>query len=38
MSPASGARTMARYMIDHKLTHYLQWFPGKENPVADVLS
>ena len=25
-------------MIDHKLTHYSQWFPGKENPVADVLS
>ena len=32
------ARTMARYMIDHELTHYSQWFPGKENSVADVLS
>ena len=32
------ARAMARYMIDHDLTHYSQWFPGKENAVADVLS
>ena len=32
------ARTMAQYMIDHELTHYSQWFPGKENSVADVLS
>ena len=32
------ARTMTKYMSDHRLHHYLQWFPGKENSVADVLS
>ena len=25
-------------MGDHSLQHYLQWFPGKENSVADSLS
>jgi hypothetical protein len=25
-------------MSDHRLHHYLQWFPGKENSVADALS
>ena len=32
------ARTTAKYMSDHRLQHYSQWFPGKENSVADVLS
>jgi hypothetical protein len=32
------ARRMAKYMSDHSLQHYLQWFPGKENSVADSLS
>jgi hypothetical protein len=32
------ARTTAKYMSDHRLHHYLQWFPGKENSVADALS
>jgi hypothetical protein len=32
------ARTMAKYISDHSLQHLLQWFPGKENSVADLLS
>ncbi len=32
------ARTMAKYMSDHRLQHYSQWFPGKENSIADALS
>jgi hypothetical protein len=31
------ARTMAKYMSDHRLQHYSQWFPGKENSIADAL-
>ena len=34
----SIAWTTAKYMSDHRLQHYLQWFPGKENSVADALS
>ena len=32
------ARELVLYLADHKLVHYSQWFPGKENSVADVLS
>jgi len=32
------ARTMAKYMSNQRLHHYSQWFPGKENSVADALS
>ncbi|KAI2489344.1 hypothetical protein MHU86_25257 [Fragilaria crotonensis] len=32
------ARELAAYLSDHGLVHYSQWFPGKENSVADVLS
>ena len=32
------ARELAAYMDDHGIAHYSQWFPGKENSVADVLS
>jgi hypothetical protein len=32
------ARTTAKYMSDHGVHHYSQWFPGKENSVADALS
>jgi hypothetical protein len=32
------ARTMAEYLNDHEVAHYSQWFPGKENSVADSLS
>ena len=29
---------MAGYLNEHSIPHYSQWFPGKENSVADVLS
>ena len=32
------SRLMARYLNDHKISHYSQWFPGKYNSVADSLS
>ncbi|KAI2505693.1 hypothetical protein MHU86_8752 [Fragilaria crotonensis] len=32
------ARRLASYLADHELSHYSQWFPGKENSVADALS
>ena len=32
------ARSMARYLMVHELSHYSQWFPGKSNSVADALS
>jgi hypothetical protein len=32
------ARKTAKYMSDHGVHHYSQWFPGKENSVADALS
>ena len=32
------ARSMAGYLNDNSIPHYSQWFPGKENSVADVLS
>jgi hypothetical protein len=32
------ARSMAKFLNEHSIPHYSQWFPGKENSVADVLS
>ena len=32
------ARSMAGFLNNHSIPHYSQWFPGKENSVADVLS
>lgn len=32
------ARAMASYLMEHRIAHYAQWFPGKENLVADALS
>jgi hypothetical protein len=32
------ARTMAEYLNANEISHYSQWFPGKENSVADSLS
>ncbi|KAI2509781.1 hypothetical protein MHU86_4634 [Fragilaria crotonensis] len=32
------ARELASYLTHHGLAHYSQWFPGKENSVADALS
>jgi hypothetical protein len=32
------ARSMASYLTERSIAHYSQWFPGKENSVADVLS
>ncbi|KAI2506084.1 hypothetical protein MHU86_8315 [Fragilaria crotonensis] len=32
------ARELASYLANHQLVHYSQWFPGKENSVADALS
>ncbi len=32
------ARTTAKYMSNHRLQRYSQWFPGKENSIADALS
>ena len=32
------SRSMAGYLNDQKIAHYSQWFPGKENSVADSLS
>ena len=32
------ARAFADYCITHDIDHYTQWFPGKENKVADILS
>ena len=32
------ARKFARLVLNHKLVNYSQWFPGKDNVVADVLS
>ena len=31
-------RSMAGYLNDNSIPQYSQWFPGKENSVADVLS
>jgi hypothetical protein len=31
-------RTTAKHISHHRLQHYLQWFLGKENSVANVLS
>ena len=31
------ARELASYLANHGLTHSSQWFPGKENSVADAL-
>ncbi len=31
------ARSLASYLIKHEILHDSQWFPGKENSVADVL-
>ena len=32
------ARSLASYLNARSVAHYSQWFPGKENSVADVLS
>ena len=32
------SRSMAGYLNEHGIAHYSQWFPGKENSVADSLS
>ena len=32
------ACTMASYLMEHGIAHHAQWFPGKENLVADALS
>jgi hypothetical protein len=32
------ARQFARLVLNNKLVNYSQWFPGKDNVVADVLS
>ena len=32
------ARTFADFCLTHEIDHYTQWFPGKENKVADMLS
>jgi hypothetical protein len=32
------SRSMASYLNERSIAHYSQWFPGKENSVADVLS
>ena len=32
------SRSVAGYLNDNAVTHYSQWFPGKENSVADSLS
>jgi hypothetical protein len=32
------ARAFAEFCISNDIDHYTQWFPGKENTVADVLS
>ncbi|KAI2499964.1 hypothetical protein MHU86_14538 [Fragilaria crotonensis] len=32
------ARMLASYLMEHEMPHYAQWFPGKENSIADVLS
>jgi hypothetical protein len=32
------ARAFADFCLTHEIDHYTQWFPGKENKVADMLS
>ena len=32
------SRSMARYLNDRRIAHYSQWFPGKDNSMADSLS
>ncbi len=33
------ARSLSAYLsMDNDIAHYAQWFPGKENSVADMLS
>ena len=32
------SRSLASYLNNNSIPHYSQWFPGKENSVADVLS
>ena len=32
------ARKLAELVLDHELTMYSQWFPGKDNVIADCLS
>ena len=32
------ARTFADFCLKHEIDHYTQWFPGRENKVADMLS
>ena len=33
----ASARMLASYLTEHGIPHYAQWFPGKENSVADAL-
>ncbi|KAI2500087.1 hypothetical protein MHU86_14414 [Fragilaria crotonensis] len=32
------ARSFADFCLTHEIDHYTQWFPGRENKVADILS
>ena len=32
------ARNFADFCLTHEIDHYTQWFPGRENKVADMLS
>ena len=32
------ARSLSKYLMDHRISHFSQWFPGRENSVADCLS
>lgn len=32
------ASAFANFCLTHKINHYTQWFPGRENKMADMLS